>query len=84
MTKNEIARDLSILKSQKLVKSYSIDYEKCTEFEKILKHGYGYWIYTINFVDYNWNELEYTVWNNYKWNVKKDLYEYICFKAFNC
>lgn len=80
MNKKDIINTLSILKSQKLIKSYSIRIEKVNKdwlLYKIWILGNKYKTYIIDYIDYNNHELNFSLWNDFKIDLKNILYSQI-------
>ena len=80
MNKKDIINTLSILKSQKLIKSYSIRIEKVNKdwlLYKIWILWNKYKTYFIDYIDYNDHELNFSLWNNIKIDLKNILYSQI-------
>lgn len=76
MNKKEIENVLKILKSQKLITSYSILIEKMIDPNS---KGYSkkYRNYLIKFIDYHDNPLYFSISNVYKINLKEIFYKMI-------
>lgn len=80
MNKKDIINTLSILKSQKLIKSYSIRIEKVNKdwlLYKIWVLWNKYKTYIIDYIDYNNHELNFSLWNDIKIDLKNILYSQI-------
>ena len=80
MNKKDIINTLSILKSQKLIKSYSIRIEKVNKdwlLYKIWVLWNKYKTYFIDYIDYNNHKLNFSLWNDIKIDLKNILYSQI-------